>query len=255
MVESSNNLKKFRFSVVIPTLDEEGVLDNLLLLFTRDLKIKYDFEVIVSDGGSSDKTVEIAKKYCEKVVEHPIGTYQTIGDGRNQGAYLAESDYLVFINADSYPKDIYVFLEFINDWVIGKGKYKKADAIAAKVEPIPKDKHFKDNFYYFIFNNYFNFLNIIGVGMGRGECQLVKKEIFNEFEGYNSTIAAGEDFDLFHRIAQKNIVKFANELVVYESPRRFRKKGYLNTILLWFMNSVSVWISGKSISKKWEKIR
>ncbi|MDC1067565.1 hypothetical protein OAQ99_00245 [Candidatus Kapabacteria bacterium] len=91
--------------------------------------------------------------------------------------------------------------------------------------------------------------------MGRGECQIIRKDIFEEVGKYNSTIAAGEDFDLFHKVAKKYKIKFANDIVVFESPRRFRKKGYLNTIFLWFINSVSVLFSGKSISKKWEKVR
>jgi len=50
-----------RYSIIIPTLNEEKLLPNLLkLLSHQELKKKYDYEIIVSDGGSKDCTIEIA---------------------------------------------------------------------------------------------------------------------------------------------------------------------------------------------------
>ena len=47
-------------SIIIPTLNEEENIENLL----NNLKsLKGDFEVIFSDGGSLDKTVEIIKNF------------------------------------------------------------------------------------------------------------------------------------------------------------------------------------------------
>jgi len=49
------------FSICIPTLNEEKYLPLLLnCLLNQDYK---NFEVIISDGGSTDKTIEVAKKY------------------------------------------------------------------------------------------------------------------------------------------------------------------------------------------------
>jgi glycosyltransferase involved in cell wall biosynthesis len=245
---------KLNFSIVVPALDEEDIILNLLSEFTKERKAKYGFEVILSDGGSNDKTIEISKPFIEKVEVHHENS-QTIGAGRNDGAVLASSKNIIFLNADTKLKNADKFLQIITDWSNNKGKYGKFNALAGRVEPDPKDIIWKDRIFYFIFNKYFNFLNIINIGMGRGECQVIRKELFDQLGGYNSEIAAGEDFDLFHRVAKKEKVKFANDLVVFESPRRFRKKGYINTVALWFFNSLWVWISGHSISKKWEKVR
>lgn len=247
-------MHNLKFSIIIPALDEEEIILNLISEFTLERKSKYGFEVILSDGGSKDKTIEISRPYVDKIEVHHENS-QTIGAGRNDGASLASSPNLVFLNADTKLKEPEMFLSIISDWCQGKGVYSRYKALAGRVEPDPKDIIWKDRIFYFIFNKYFNFLNIIGIGMGRGECQIIRKDLFDSLNGYNSDIAAGEDFDLFNRVAKKEKVKFANDLIIFESPRRFRKKGYINTVALWFLNSLWVWISGHSISKKWEKVR
>jgi hypothetical protein len=91
--------------------------------------------------------------------------------------------------------------------------------------------------------------------MGRGECHIIRKNIFNEEGGYNENLSAGEDFDLFKRIRKKGDILFTPEILVYESPRRFRRLGYLKVTLLWIKNGFSVYLKNKSFSKIWEQVR
>jgi len=98
-------------------------------------------------------------------------------------------------------------------------------------------------------------LNFISVGMGRGECQIVKRDYFERISGYDEKLAAGEDFDLFKRIAKFGKIGFIKDIKIYESPRRFRKYGYFKVIMQWIVNSVSVIIYGKSVSDEWDPVR
>jgi predicted glycosyltransferase involved in capsule biosynthesis len=91
--------------------------------------------------------------------------------------------------------------------------------------------------------------------MGRGECQVVRKNVFFEVGGYNELLAAGEDFDLFRRIRQKGKILYSTDICVFESPRRYRKIGYNGVSWSWLMNGISVLIKNKSISKEWEQVR
>ncbi len=243
----------FDFSIIIPAYNEEKLISNLLDELLK-FKNSFNFEIIISDGGSFDTTLEILKAYDVKVVNNLAGNRQTIGEGRNLGAEQANGKVLVFINADTMPKDTSVFLGKIKEYVDNK-IYKKSIALAGKVEPFPDDKGFKDLCFYAFFNFYFKLLNIIGLGMGRGECQIVQSKAFFDVGGYNPHIAAGEDFDLFRRIAKTQKVTFADDIVVLESPRRFRQKGYLNTVFKWFLNGISVMFTGKSYSKEWDLVR
>ena len=242
-------------SVIIPVYMEEKILEKTLSVYTEELRRKYHVELILSDGGSTDKTVEIAKKYADKVVVHKEKRRQTIAEGRNKGAEVANGDILVFINGDTVPANPEYFFEFISGISDKNSKYKNSAALACTVSVAPEEKLFKDTLFYTVHNFYVRVLNKIGLGMGRGECQIVTADTFKKVKGYNSELTAGEDFDLYRRISKIGKVDFVKEIVVLESPRRFRKFGYIRIISSWIINSLSVMFLNRSVSKEWEAVR
>lgn len=242
-----------KISIIIPVFQEEKLLDRILSQYKPELLSKYNCELIVSDGGSTDKTVEIAKKYTKKIIVHTHpNKKQTIGEGRNLGAQISSGEVLVFINGDTIPNDIEKFLQVISNFANNE---KDIGALAIKVRAFPEEEKFKDKLFYFCHNNFVHFLNFVGVGMGRGECQVIRREVFFNVNGYNPKIFAGEDFDLYRRIAKVSKIKFVNSVCVFESPRRFRKLGYIRTLWRWLLNGISVMFFGKSYSKNWEPVR
>ncbi len=241
-----------KYSIIIPTLNEEKLLPNLLKqLSDVNTKKKFDYEIIVSDGGSTDKTVDIALEYADSVKVHVENCKQNIAAGRNSGASFAHGEILIFINGDIIIPQIDVFFNFLNN----KFYRSKYLAMTCKVKVFPEEEIFSDKFFHFIYNSYFRLLNNIGIGMGRGECQVIKKNIFQKVKGYNEKLAAGEDFDLFRKIRKLGKVLYTMKICVYESPRRFRKLGYKNVSLSWLRNGFSVFLKDKSISKEWEQVR
>jgi len=250
-----SNLTLPKISLIIPVLQEEKILDDTLSKYTGKLRKKYNIELIVSDGGSIDKTLDIAKRYSNIVVEHNEIGKQLISKGRNLGAEAASGDVFVFMNGDTFPADSDKFFSFISEWASGGNMYKDYFGLTCWVTIRPEELLIKDRIFYAIHNRYIRFLNFIGLGMGRGECQIIRKEYFNQIGGYDDNLAAGEDFDLFRRLAKIGKIGFVQELKVFESPRRFRKLGYFRVIMSWIYNSLSVMISGKSISNDWEPVR
>lgn len=240
-------------SLIIPVYQEEKLIESQLLKFPKELRKKYNFELIVSDGGSTDRTVEISRKYADLVVVHSYSYRQTISEGRNRGAEASKGGTLVFLNADSYPENIEEFFKFIRAWA--NLKNDDTAALACYVSGFPEEIILKDKIFYTLHNGYVSLLNSVGMGMGRGECQIVRRGAFFQVGGYNNSIVAGEDFDLYRRINKVAKVRFAKELVVLESPRRFRKYGYIKTIWYWSLNSITVIFYGKSVSKEWEAVR
>lgn len=83
-----------RLSVIIPTLDEAEALRATLAA-----AVAIADEVIVSDGGSSDGTVELAKRSGARVVNGAAGR----GSQLNRGAAAAAGDVLLFLHADTLP--------------------------------------------------------------------------------------------------------------------------------------------------------
>jgi len=244
-----------RISVIVPTLQEEKLLDGTLSTFSRKWRSEHNAELIVSDGGSTDRTIEIANKYADVVVLHTERRRQTIAEGRNQGAAHARGEVLVFINGDTMPADLSRFTAAIEDFALRRGPYARASALACPVRFVPSDERFADRLFHGYYNTYVRLLSVLRIGAGRGECQVVRKKMFVAVGGYKTHLVAGEDFDLLARIGMKGRVLFASELLVFESPRRFRKFGYFRVILSWTINGLSVLLRGRSTSDEWEPVR
>ncbi len=242
-------------SVIIPVLNEQKLLESTLALYPEVLRRKFSVEIIVSDGGSTDGSIEIAQRLADIVVLNNSGKKQTIAEGRNLGAQRAGGSVLVFINADTYPYFPDEFFRRVVEFSQRKGRYARASALACPVRFAPEEQRLADILFHGFYNNYVWLLSQFRIGAGRGECQVVLTSVFKAVGGYRDSLAAGEDFDLFARIGLKARVRFARELLVVESPRRFRKFGYFRVILWWTLNALSVMFRGKSSSDEWEPVR
>lgn len=238
------------FSVIIPTLNEEGLLPRLLQQLTSDLRRRFNIEVIISDGGSADKTLAIAKKYGCLVVPKLEHEKQTIGSARNKAAWRAQGAILIFMDADGYWQNPRHFFGHIKHAFVDRNLV----AATVRVEIGPNERIWKDKLWLGFFNNIFYFENKIGIGMGRGNCQIVRASAFRQIHGYNERLVAAEDYDLFRRLRRVGQVKFFWPLVIYESPRRFRKLGYVKVFGMWALNSLGVLLTGKAWSKKWQRV-
>ena len=93
------------FSVIVPALNEETCIETCLKSILRQTLPRNSYEIIVSDGASNDRTVEIARKYADRVV---VSEKRGIWLGRNLGAQFAKGRYLVFIDADTRIKEDYL---------------------------------------------------------------------------------------------------------------------------------------------------
>ena len=252
---SDSALEDPRISLVVPALNEEKLIGSMLSAFPAEVLHSINAELVLSDGGSSDRTTEIAREYCDAVITHREKRRQTIAEGRNLGASIARGDLLVFINADTLPQDPLEFLRGLEK-IVDEGYLPGGIAAwACPVQIAPAERRLSDRLFHGFFNRYVRLLNLIGLGMGRGECQVVWTDLFREVGGYENHMAAGEDFDLYRRLAEKGKIGHGEDLRVYESPRRFRRFGYLRVLFEWSLNGLAVMILGRSISKEWEEIR
>ncbi|CAN5489101.1 hypothetical protein BH10BAC5_BH10BAC5_26590 [soil metagenome] len=252
MTDKNNSTERpIKISVIIPALNEEKLIGNVLKQFTEDIRNKFELEVIVSDGGSIDKTLEISRVFADKVIEKTDKLKQNISRGRNIGASNSLGDVLIFFNADTRINDPDAFLSE----VLCSLKDIEAGAIACPIRVFPELEKASDKAFHTFYNGYVKILNRFFMGMGRGECHIIKRRNFEEAGGYNEDLAAGEDFDLYKRIHSKAGIIFNEKLLVYESPRRYRKFGYVSVIFDWIKNSVWVTLFKRSSSDKWDPVR
>ncbi len=85
-----------KYSIIIPTLNEEVLLPATLRSINQ---LRGAFEVIVSDGGSVDRTLPIARSFGAEVVASARGR----GQQQAAGAKRSTGDVLWFLHADSLP--------------------------------------------------------------------------------------------------------------------------------------------------------
>ncbi|MCX6723115.1 MAG: glycosyltransferase, partial [Candidatus Staskawiczbacteria bacterium] len=112
-------------SIIIPALNEEKFLPLLL----NSIKIQNfsDYDIILADAGSKDKTIEIAKKFGCRIIPGGLP-----GKGRNEGAKVAKGEILFFLDADSVLPD-----GLLKNSVDEFNK-KKLDLATFRLLPIPK---------------------------------------------------------------------------------------------------------------------
>jgi cellulose synthase/poly-beta-1,6-N-acetylglucosamine synthase-like glycosyltransferase len=103
-------------TIVIPTKNSEKDIDRCLRSIYNNEYPNY--EVIIVDGGSQDRTVEIAKEYGSSVLYEKVGTRAA---AINVGAMEARGDYIAFTDADAVVDKCWLFnlLEAMKDPTIG----------------------------------------------------------------------------------------------------------------------------------------
>src|SRR6476469_5933440 len=108
-----------QLSIIIPTLNE-GPHIELALAALAPLRQR-GAELIVADGGSRDRTVEIARPLADRVIAAPRGR----GAQMNEGAAVAGSDVLLFLHADTVlpPEADVLVLEGLRDTARQWGRF------------------------------------------------------------------------------------------------------------------------------------
>ncbi|MFV1917629.1 MAG: glycosyltransferase, partial [Patescibacteria group bacterium] len=82
---------KIDISGIIITKNEEKRIDEC------SKSLSFVDEIIVVDNGSTDKTVDIVKRYGAKIVEQTAGNFSQL---RNKGAKKAKGKWLLYVDAD-----------------------------------------------------------------------------------------------------------------------------------------------------------
>jgi len=218
-------------SIVIITLNEvENIEETIrkVRLATRfpsgkDLPI----EIIVSDGGSTDGTIELAKKLADQVIIGPKGRYLQL----NAGAKQATGDILLFLHADTILPEgaiIRISHELKNPNIIGGGFKKNWNW-----KPIFKRSSFF-KFAAFWWQGLGNWLVRLLRTFPGDNAIFVRKSIFEELKGFRPLWIC-EDFDFARRLNKYSKDRFiCINSAVLTSTRRYEKYGFFYVNFYWF---------------------
>src|SRR5216117_2062956 len=93
-----------KISLIVPAFNEEKCIARSLRKIRAAsgafVSLGWESEIIVCDNNSTDRTAEKARATDATVVFEPMNQ---ISRARNKGASAAAGDWLVFVDADSYP--------------------------------------------------------------------------------------------------------------------------------------------------------
>jgi glycosyltransferase involved in cell wall biosynthesis len=212
-----------RFSICIPTLNEEKYIGGILGCLEK--QTFRDFEVIVSDGNSSDNTKKEVMKFSGKF---PLTFLESPKRGvsfqRNYAAKSAKGEYIVFFDADvMIEKD---FLEKINSYL----EKESIDILTTWNKPI-SDKPI-DEFIYLFMNIFMLELIKKKTPGAVGVFICVRKSSFEKIGGFRENVSFGEDFDLAKRLHESGFTyALLKKPKIHVSVRRFDKEGRLNMII------------------------
>ncbi len=92
--------KNLETSIIIRTKNEERYLEHVLLMLKK--QTYKNFEIVIVDDNSTDKTLEIAKKYNCKIVKIPEGKFN-YPYACNFGIRESIGEYIVFLSGHSIP--------------------------------------------------------------------------------------------------------------------------------------------------------
>ncbi|HMK53832.1 MAG TPA: MJ1255/VC2487 family glycosyltransferase [Methanobacteriaceae archaeon] len=199
-----------KLSIIIPTYNEEKYLP--LLLKSIGAQEFRDFEVIIADAGSQDRTREIALEEGCRVVDGGLPAV-----GRNRGVEAANGDYLLFLDSDVCLTDGYLgsALEEFQERDLGIAITQISPLSDGRLDKMAHD-----------FANFFMRKVESFKPHGAG-CYgiLTLKELHQKAEGFDEDLDFGEDTDYIERVAELAPFRVLRQPRLLVSTRRVEEEG------------------------------
>jgi glycosyltransferase involved in cell wall biosynthesis len=225
-------------SVIVPTWNEERYLPRCLHSLRRQTRGRPK-EVIVVDGGSTDRTVEIAGRWADKVLIEPD---KPVGAARNIGAEEARGDILAFIDADTFA---------CPDWLsaIERALSSNAGTVGVTGPTLPHDGRPIDVVTYRLWTIYLQRI-LLRTGMPHviGFNCAYRREPFRLVGGFDEVSVMSEDIRLAQKIRKHGNIAYEKGMWALTSARRFRRYGNFYIASLYVLNGFSTITLNKSHS-------
>ncbi|HVS79449.1 MAG TPA: glycosyltransferase family 2 protein [Candidatus Paceibacterota bacterium] len=208
-----------KISIVIPAYNEESsIADTIRAALAQDYP---DFEVIIVNNASSDKTAEVAARFPVRVVtEEKKG----ILFARERGRLEAKGELVANLDADCLPAP---------HWLSTGAKYFTDPEVAAVTGPYDyydgtrvfrKVSFASQRGIYRLVNNLMDLLDRGGILIGGNN--MIRASVLEAAGGYNTKIKFyGEDTDTARRVSEHGRIVFSKDFVMRTSARRFKTEG------------------------------
>jgi glycosyltransferase involved in cell wall biosynthesis len=217
-----------KISVVIPTYNEERYIERCLNSLVNQSLHRDEFELIVVDGGSTDRTVALAQDYADIVMQQKS---KGVGGARNDGVDAASAELIATTDAD---------IILPGDWLARICANLARDGVFLTYGPInPIEDEFKYRFSIGLFNKIMHVSAILRVFYFTiGSNTAFRKRAFLQVGGY-SDMPAGDDYGIALKLKRTGRIVYDPYLHVWFSMRRMEKFGILRALYVWALNVVA----------------
>lgn len=210
----ANVINIMKLSVIIPTKNEQVLLPRLLECLEK--QSFRDFEVVVADANSTDRTREIATSFGAKVVDGGMP-----GPGRNRGSEAASGEIFLFMDADVLLPSEHYLGDTLQEF-----EMLKADVATCKLKPM-SDKYF-DHFFHHFYNGYTRLTEGVRPH-APGSCIFSRRDAHLSIGGFDEEVVFAEDMEYVQRAHRKGYrFRMLLSHAVLVSVRRLEKDGRIN---------------------------
>ena len=218
-------------TIVIPAKNEAKLIPRLLTSLTnQDYSQMSSTRVLVADANSTDGTPEIVMSFRDRlnvgVIRGGMPSY-----GRNQGAAQADSQYVLFLDADIELAD-----NSLIRCCMEKAQRKQLHCVTTNI--VCKDGSWVDKLFY-AGNDFFQYLSYLHRPFATGMFMLFDRNKFWEFGGFHEQILFAEDYRLSQKVQRKRFAIVRGG--VYTTNRRFKRMGHLKVGWLFLKTAVNFW--------------
>lgn len=226
------------FTIVIPTLNEEKHLPNLLDDLSK--QTFKDFKVIVVDANSKDKTTVIAKKYKAKIIS---SSEKNVSYQRNLGAKSSNSPWIVFMDADNrIPKNFLTGLKHQIETL-------NPDILSTWLKPDTDNK--QDKFTATVMNVFMDINKNSSTPYVMESMMVIKKKSFDILKGFDVDINWREGEDLLKRARKLSMkFEFVKTPKYTYSFRRLKKIGTFKMLQEMSQMEILKMLKGGKLTKK-----
>ena len=218
------------FSVVIPLYNKERFIANTLKSLL--LQTFSDFEVLIINDGSTDRSESIALSFDDGRIRYFSQENQGVSAARNFGISNASADHIAFLDADDYWHP--TFLESMHNRMLQLPEFL---VFAAAIEIETSKTVFKPQ-YSIAKTGEFEIVDYFEASQKESaiwtSSAAFHKSVFEKTGGFDSNIRSGEDIDLWIRIGLLYPIVFSWKIIakyIFDAESLSKNKVYTgNTI-------------------------
>jgi glycosyltransferase involved in cell wall biosynthesis len=218
-------------TIVIPAKNEAKMLPKLLgSLARQDYEGIAETRVIVADAGSTDGTVEVALSFRDRLAVEVIeGGLPSVG--RNAGARLATTPYVLFLDADVELSESTLLRRAL--WRMRK---RKLHLVTTNIAC--RHGSFFDDVLY-MGNNFMQRIGAVLKPFATGMFMLFDREAFWALGGFNEKALFAEDYLLSKGVARTRFRIVRGK--IWTTNRRFQKVGHGRMVWMFFKTMMHSW--------------